>query len=307
MLITRSLKSTIYRVFYLDSSGTVQDIISTNTNDSRSPGNIGSYNIKAPLAQGIGLNVQARDNYGVNQTGWGIRLFVANPQGLIQEYEYDTKTDSWTGGFVFPESNGYGGLAGTWLVSNLTELFLFNKHSKLEYWWRDWGQDSTFPLGLCTKGNFKLFFSSSRSFFVFFYFFKWALGMAADMCGVLTKTTCSIFLHFLGAETLITLPPNSSIVVDWRFYKIYYQDNDFAINGISYFGSANTFRWDFPNNFVTQQATRGTKISWATCPPDLGNGDPPLARLYFRTNGSNIVEYGNFDSGWNKLGDIDLG
>ena len=106
---------------------------------------------------------------------------------------------------------------------------------------------------------------------------------------------------------MIVVHPNSSVVVDWAFHIVYYQDNDFAINGISYSGFEDTFEWGSPNNSVTQQASPGTAIAWGLYPPDANNGSPDIARLYFQTNGSNVVEYGKFNSSSKELGDIELG
>ena len=141
-------------MFYLDLSGTIQDMVSTDFTSTWSSGNIGNYNFKAPLVQGIGMDVLQNANYGIGQTGGGLRLYVANPEGLIQEYGYDTQTDWWVSGYAFPESNGYGGVGGELRYDNVTTLYLLNKNSKLEYWWRDWGENSTFPSGSWNKGNF---------------------------------------------------------------------------------------------------------------------------------------------------------
>ncbi|KAL9117282.1 MAG: hypothetical protein Q9187_006182, partial [Circinaria calcarea] len=137
-------------------SGSLQDMVSTNITNSWSPGNIGSYNFKAPLTQGIGLLVLENADYGIGQTGGGLRLYVANEQGLIQEYGYDAHTHSWASGFTFPESNGYGGVGSEYRTDNVTTLYLVNKNSKLEYWWRDWDEDPTFPSGSWNKGKLEL-------------------------------------------------------------------------------------------------------------------------------------------------------
>ncbi|KAL9116854.1 MAG: hypothetical protein Q9187_006617 [Circinaria calcarea] len=299
------------RMIYLDLSGSLQDIITTNITNSWSPGNIGSYNFKAPLIQRIGLLVLESAYYGIGQTGGGLRLYVANEQGLIQEYGYDAQTDSWASGFTFPESNGYGGVSSEYRSDKVTTLYLVNKNSKLEYWWRDWDEDSTFPSGSWNKGKLEPI-SPEYSVHFFFHVFDWSPVMAADVRGVSINTARTI-LHeqysniILGADTLIAVHPNSSIVVDWIYHKIYYQENNFAINGISYSGYKDTFRWDSPNNPVTRQATPGTAIGWGWFSPNADNGSPYLATLYFQTNGSNVAEYGNFDSSWKELGDIALG
>ena len=151
--ITMKITTFQYRVFYIDVSGTIKDIIMSNTTSNWDIGNIANNNFKAPPERGVALSVTlGSSNYGLNQTGPGLRLYAGGYDGLIHEYGFDQNTDIWKAGYAFPATNGYSGV-GPEIAGNLTTLHLVSADNELELWWRDWNRgDDSFPSGSWNRG-----------------------------------------------------------------------------------------------------------------------------------------------------------
>ncbi|KAL9115561.1 MAG: hypothetical protein Q9187_007286, partial [Circinaria calcarea] len=147
-LIDRKVTVCQYRLFYIDLSGTLQDMVRTNEN-SWEPGNIGTYSFRAAATSSLAVFWDS--TFGENLTGGGLRLYAGGPDGLIHEYGYDQMTDLWTPGYIFPGTNGYAGCS-IGFTTTLTTLHLLNADNELEFWWRNWKKgNSSYPSGSWNK------------------------------------------------------------------------------------------------------------------------------------------------------------
>jgi len=107
--------------------------------ESWTPGNLGGYKFKVPLAASVGMFVIARTgNYSsfeiysspdVTVAGF-LSLFVGGIYGLVHEYKYYPKDSRWITGYTFPDSDGFRGIS----MRSSTELITFNKTGVMSVW-----------------------------------------------------------------------------------------------------------------------------------------------------------------------------
>ncbi|MCJ1377042.1 hypothetical protein MMC17_000132 [Xylographa soralifera] len=112
------------------------------TADLWKPGNLGSYQFRAPLTRGVGMSVMATNgsSYFVemsnapNLTVAGVlRLYVGGIDGLVHEYNYYSQNDTWNTGYVFPGTNGYSGILIA-VTGTRWSLYTFNDAGVLLGW-----------------------------------------------------------------------------------------------------------------------------------------------------------------------------
>ncbi|MCJ1479108.1 hypothetical protein MMC13_007792 [Lambiella insularis] len=144
---------TVCHVFWADRTGTIQDVLYTNVSKSWFAGNISAQGWQVPLDSNDAMNVLWSSVLGkVRNVGGGLRLYAGGLDGLIHEYAYDQVTSTWDAGFTFDGTSGFSG-AAPMQAGGLTTLHLLNQNNKLEFWWRDAGQDLVvYPSGVWNKG-----------------------------------------------------------------------------------------------------------------------------------------------------------
>jgi len=142
-----------YHIFYIDTSGIIQNSVMTNQTNQWEPGNLGTMNWKAATNPVSMMKAWWKfENFGKTQrVGGGVRLFAGADDGLLHEYSYDQASDSWAAGFTFQGVNGAGG-NGITQNGNSTLLHLLNTQNKIELWW--WNQQpvNAYPVGNWIKG-----------------------------------------------------------------------------------------------------------------------------------------------------------
>ncbi|PGH13170.1 hypothetical protein AJ80_06416 [Polytolypa hystricis UAMH7299] len=76
--------------------------------------------------------------YDAEKNGLSSRLtlFSGDTDGHVHEYIYNDEDESWSDGFTFPSSNGYGGASAWSQDSCLTTMYLFMlSESQMIYFW----------------------------------------------------------------------------------------------------------------------------------------------------------------------------
>ena len=108
-------------------------------------GNLGDYNFKAGTGISTGMAVAPTNgSFGIDRSGGdtpnlgadgGVSLYVGGEDGLLHEYNYFLQNDTWNIGFVFPGTNGQGGVScgsgGYWFY-----IHIMSTESTLGRWWR---------------------------------------------------------------------------------------------------------------------------------------------------------------------------
>ncbi|MCJ1248155.1 hypothetical protein MMC30_005371 [Trapelia coarctata] len=133
----------VSRLFYVDGSGTLQDIIQVGSTGPWTPGTLGTYQFKAPLVESLGM--LGIVSYGTpffsqisnttNATISGVlSLFVGGMDGLVHEYTCFLQNDTWSTGYVFPGTNGYSEIS-VYTVQKTSLLLIFSDSGRLSQWY----------------------------------------------------------------------------------------------------------------------------------------------------------------------------
>ena len=149
----QELMNTQRRLFYIDESRILQDVIFTAPADpstslgSFKHGNLGQYKFSvAPdgattlTVAGNNKTAELPDPGDVNVEA-ELSLFAGGKDGRIHEYNYHSRNNTWAAGFVFPSSNGYSGfnVPDFEIGTGTLEMYLTNANNELEVWERSAG------------------------------------------------------------------------------------------------------------------------------------------------------------------------
>ncbi|SLM41057.1 hypothetical protein LPUS_11955 [Lasallia pustulata] len=132
-------------LFYVDDSGTVQDVHQWNNSNGYtnwSSGTIGSLKIWAADTPNAAFDVcWEKSWYGSNVgNSPGLRLYIGEQDGLVHEYILDQDSNKWSTGYIFLKSNGNAG-AICW-PGVISYLYMQNSQETLQLWWKDYNSDA---------------------------------------------------------------------------------------------------------------------------------------------------------------------
>ncbi|KAL9116852.1 MAG: hypothetical protein Q9187_006619, partial [Circinaria calcarea] len=243
---------TSWYVFYVDTTGILQDLIRTNETNAWNKGTLGNLNHNASTIPGGALFAHFSSVYYsvTRNVGGGIRLFANDgSSGNVVEISYDYASNTWEKGMQFDNSNGRAGVevSHLWELSTLT---LMNRRNKLETW--SWSSLQNTTKNDFPRGN-------------------WIKGPEAPV-SLLNNSSISGFIF--GNDS------------------IWYQDQTGNLTGIGHNGNADNYRWESPFgvNGGTKALTP-TQIASGAFPPPTNLSAPSELHVYFQTNGTNIWDY----------------
>ncbi|OJD11048.1 hypothetical protein ACJ73_09624 [Blastomyces percursus] len=130
-------------LFYVDKSNVIQNIYSRGNPTAWQRGNIGSKRYTVPARSSIAFTLARGRKYDSekNDLVGGLTLFTTDTDGRVHEYIYNEEDESWSDGFVFPNTNGHGG-ASVWSINNYAFLFTLSNTQTIDLWWRDYDSQS---------------------------------------------------------------------------------------------------------------------------------------------------------------------
>jgi hypothetical protein len=90
-------------------------------------------------------------NTSSNDLGGGLSLYAGGIDGNIHEYIFDDQDGSWSNGFIFPDTDVFGG-ASTYSIAKNAYFFALGRHQAMDIWWRNYdpspsNNDNTWHLG----------------------------------------------------------------------------------------------------------------------------------------------------------------
>ncbi|MCJ1235133.1 hypothetical protein MMC14_003097 [Varicellaria rhodocarpa] len=115
-----------WQVFYVNSSGMIQNTYQSNISAHWITGTIGSQSIQVPNQHTVALAIRfgIQFNSTINALDSGLALYAGGIDGLVHEYLYSEANNTWNHGFTFPQSNGYAGASVTVPGSSTTTPWL---------------------------------------------------------------------------------------------------------------------------------------------------------------------------------------
>ncbi|PGH36189.1 hypothetical protein GX50_01045 [[Emmonsia] crescens] len=145
---TVSNGSTTWWLFYVDESNVIQNIYSHHNPADWQKGNVGDKQYTVPAQSSIAFTVARGRTYDSKRKdlGGGLTLFTSDADGRVHEYIYNEDDTSWSDGFTFTNTNGYGG-ASVWSQNNEAYLFTLSNTQLIDLWWRDYNDNDSDSAG----------------------------------------------------------------------------------------------------------------------------------------------------------------
>lgn len=132
----------------MDESNVIQNIYSHHNPADWQKGNVGDKQYTVPAQSSIAFTVARGRTYDSKRKdlGGGLTLFTSDADGRVHEYIYNEDDTSWSDGFTFTNTNGYGG-ASVWSQNNEAYLFTLSNTQLIDLWWRDYNDNDSDSAG----------------------------------------------------------------------------------------------------------------------------------------------------------------
>ena len=130
----------------MDESSIIQNIYSQSDPTRWQHGSVGSNRYEVPNQNSIAFTVsRGREfNTSSNDLGGGLSLYASSIDGTVHEYIFNDQDGSWSDGFTFTNSDGFGG-ASTYSITSNAFFFALGSDQTLELWWRSYNSSSSKP------------------------------------------------------------------------------------------------------------------------------------------------------------------
>ena len=128
----------------MDESSIIQNMYSQSDPTRWQQGSVGSNRYEVPNQNSIAFTVsRGREfNTSSNDLGGGLSLYASSTDGAVHEYIFNDQDGSWSDGFVFTNSDGFGG-ASTYSITSNAFFFALGSDQTMELWWRNYNSSSS--------------------------------------------------------------------------------------------------------------------------------------------------------------------
>lgn len=153
-----------YHLFYIDSSGILQETINSDGASIWDRGSLGNLNVIPSTSDSVGLTACSNERWNganVPMEERTFELYYGGNDTLVHELIFNFGNRSWTSHSPFPNTQGNAGIACSASNASWSYVFLTNTENKLELWWKDSNntaannaaRTTSHPLGIWSKGK----------------------------------------------------------------------------------------------------------------------------------------------------------
>jgi hypothetical protein len=146
----------IWHVFYINSTGYVNQLSNSNVTNIWQDGYANSLDLKAFNNDSVGLQAcwygsfygdsdadkfptaNGKTNTESFDEAYGMHLWYASDESTFQQYGIYEGLTSWVFEKTWPNMNGHAGVGCySWLPGTVTYAMFVNQHNSVEFWWKD--------------------------------------------------------------------------------------------------------------------------------------------------------------------------
>ena len=128
----------------MDEFSIIQNIYSQSDPTTWQEGSVGGNQYKVLNQNSLAFTVsRGREfNTSSNDLGGGLSLYASGTDDIVHEYIFNDQDGSWSDGFIFSSSDGFGG-ATTYSISSNAFFFALGSDQTMELWWRNYNSSSS--------------------------------------------------------------------------------------------------------------------------------------------------------------------